>query len=76
MKKLKNIEDFRNENIALENNQSILIFGGGLTGETNNWCFTLNDTCVNNNSDIRHIRERDGVVLSDTTRDTNMSECD
>lgn len=74
MKKLKNFEDFRNENIELDDNQSIFVFGG-LTQETNNWCFTLNDTCVNNNSDIRHIRERDGVVLSDTTIATNMSHC-
>lgn len=74
MKKLKKLEDFRNENNTLEFNQSSYIIGG-LRQETNNYCFTLNDTCVNNNSDIRHIRERDGTILSDTTSDTNMSDC-
>jgi hypothetical protein len=67
MKKLEKFESFRNENNVLETSQSILIFGGISSGETNNWCFTLNDTCEKESSDVRHIRERDGVVESDIT---------
>jgi hypothetical protein len=68
MKKLENFESFRNDNNVLETSQSMLIFGG-FEGNTNDWCFTLNDTCQNKCSDIRHIRERDGVVQSDVISD-------
>jgi hypothetical protein len=69
MEKLKSFEDFRRENIELDNIQSVRVFGGrlSLTEETNNWCSSLNDTCVDNCSDVRLIQERDDVVVYDKT---------
>lgn len=70
MKNLKRLEDFNNENMKLDIKQCNYIFGGN--GETNNTCFTMNDTCIDNRSDVRMIREVDGVVIYDKTCSTEM----
>lgn len=68
MKKLTTLQDFENNNsdLVLGNLNSVLVFGGLYNTErTNDWCQTLDDTCVNGCEDIHHKKEVDGVVEYD-----------
>jgi hypothetical protein len=75
MKKLTKLDDFKKNNFQLlmSPNKSKLVIGG-IGGETHDMCSTMNDTCVNNCSDIYQHAEVDGKVLWDITT-VSIKDC-
>jgi hypothetical protein len=74
MKKLVSLKKFeqKNSNCTISDKNSRNVFGGK-SPETNNWCQTLDDTCVNNRSDLHHVKSIDGIVIFDHV--CNVEEC-
>ena len=74
MKKLKKLNEFAIENSdQIIKNANLSLINGGLAiaEDTNTQCFTMDDTCVNNNADLHRVHSRDGVILRDYITDLN-----